>query len=415
MSREPASPVGTSRPLHAPGAQQPSTLRTGLIAAVGLSYVIATGLGVLMRLDLLDWRTGVPFDHLLHAHSHTLYFGWAGLGVLVMAARALGTHGPALTRTMLFLALSTPAIFVGFLGLGYHPVTIAISTVVMFAWYLAIWLWWREAREARGVGFRFLRAAFGYLVASSFGVWVLGILQGTGTGTTLSETLAIHGFLLGFAWFLVLGLVGLITINSERLGLALDDQVVRRALSWWVPSAILTFPLGVVGGPEVTWLGPAARLAGLVLVYPAWLWVRVLWQAAPFGPSGRSWRLVSVWFAVAATAMAAVSAVGTPGLSWAGRQGVVFYLHVLLVGFISTGLFALLTERPRVRLFDAHHLALGVMLAGLAMASAGLFVAGMWVAAAGGVTLWVVGMGLTSVMVGKRAGPGRNLEARSPT
>lgn len=385
--------------LRAPEAQQPSTQWRGLFAVVGLSYVVATGLGVVMRFELLGWHTGVPFDHLLHAHSHTLYFGWAGLGVLVMATRAFESHSATLARTMRVLALSTPAIFLGFLALGYHPVTIAISTVVMLAWYLAIWLWWREARGARDVGFTFLRAAFAYLVASSLGVWVLGVLQGTGAGTPLSETLAIHGFLLGFAWFLVLGVVGLITLNRERLGLALDERTVRRALSWWAPLAILTFPLGVVDGPEVSWLGPAARLAGLVLVYPAWLWVSALWQAAPSGTSGRSWRLVSAWFAVAATATAAVAAVGTPALGWAGRQGVVFYLHVVLVGFISTGLFALLAAKPRIRLFDAHHLALGVMLAGLAMASTGLFVAGMWVAAVGGVALWVVGVGLRSRMV----------------
>lgn len=415
MRRETASPMRTRHLLHAPGVQQPSTRWRGLIAVVGLSYVIATGLGLVMRFELLGWRTGVPFDHLLHAHSHTLYFGWAGLGVLVMAARALGPHSAALDRTMLFLALSTPAIFLGFLALGYHPVTIAISTVVMLAWYLAIWLWWREAREARGLGFTYLRVAFAYLVASSLGVWVLGVLQGTGAGTPLNETLAIHGFLLGFAWFLVLAVVGLITLNSGRWGLALDDRVVRRALSWWAPLAILTFPLGVIGGPEVSWLGPAARLSGLALVYPAWLWVRALWQAAPSGAWGRSWRLVSAWFAVAATATAVVSAGGTPALGWAGRQGVVFYLHVLLVGFISTVLFALLTDKPPVRRFDAHHLALGVMVAGLTMASAGLFVVGLWVAAVGGVALWAVGVGLTSLVVGKRANPGRNLEARRPT
>lgn len=402
--------MGTSHLLRAQGIHRHSTRPwRGLVAAVGLSYVIATGLGVVMRVELLGWHTGVPFDHLLHSHSHTLYFGWTGLGVLVMAAHALATPSAALARTMIFLALTTPAIFLGFLALGYHPVTIAISTVVMFGWYLAIWLWWQETRQTSGIGLTFLKTAFAYLIASSLGVWVLGILQATEAGTPLSETLAIHGFLLGFAWFLVLGVVGLIVLNSGRLGLALDERSVRRALSWWAPLAILTFPLGVAGGPEVPWLGPAARLAGLVLLYPAWLWVRALWHAAPSGTSGRSWKLASAWFAIAAMATAAVSAAGTPALVWAGRQGVVFYLHVLLVGFISTGLFALLTEKPGVRLFDAHHLALGVMMIGLAMASAGLFVAGMWVAAAGGVALWVVGVGLTSLMVGKPAGPGPGL------
>lgn len=345
-----------------------------------------------MRFELLGPRTGIPFDHLLHAHSHTLYFGWAGLGVLVEAMRLLPGTSKGLRRTAILLALSIPAVFFGFLGLGYHPVTIAISTVVMFTWYLAAWLWWREARTLKGVGISLLRVAFGYLIGSSLGIWVLGILQASETGTVLSEALAVHAFLLGFAWFLVLGVVGLIVANAHRLGLTVDDDVVRRALTWWAPLAILTFPLGVSGGPEVASLGPAARLAGLALLYPAWIWTRALWHAAPSGGRGRAWRATAIWFGASAVSTAVVSIGGTSALSAAGRHGVVLYLHVLLVGFISASLFALLPTRTSYGVVNAHHVTLGVMITGLALAMAGSVTTGLRLAAVGAVGLWGVGL-----------------------
>jgi hypothetical protein len=352
---------------------------------------MATGVGVVMRFELLGVGTGIQFDHLLHAHSHTLYFGWAGLGVLTLAIGLLSAPSVALVRTAAFLALLLPGIFIGFLAFGYNPVTIAISTVVMCGWYVAAWQWWRRARTLTGLDFSYLRAGIAYLVGSSLGIWALAFLQATGTGTGLSETLAIHAFLLGFAWFVVLSIIGLIAALAPGLGLELDEASLRRALIWWVPLAIVTFPLGVVGGPEVDWLGPLARVAGIALVYPAWLLVRGLWVGAIGSPLRVSWRIVAVWFGAAALATAAAGVFGSQVLIAAGRQGVVIYLHVLLVGFVSTSLFTLLAN-PSGRVLGAHHLALAVMVAGLGLAGLGRVRPGFWMAGVGAIGLWIVGI-----------------------
>lgn len=346
-----------------------------------------------MRFELLGFRTGIDFDHLLHAHSHTLYFGWAGLGVLLLAIDLVPASNKNLLRTAALLAILLPGVFVGFLSFGYNPATIAISTLVMFGWYLAVVQWWRRSRAISNLDFVFLRVGFAYLVGSSLGIWALGILQATGTGTNLSETLAIHAFLLGFAWFLVLAVVGLILGHSPHLGLRLDHFKLRRALFWWAPLAIVTFPLGVVGGPEVSWLGPLARAAGIALLYPGWLFARALWDGA--GPTSLriSWRLAAVWFGVAAAATASVGVLGSDVLQAAGRQGVVIYLHVLLVGFVSASLFALLARGGVRRALGAHHGALGLMISGLALAALGWVEPGFWVAALGSVGLWLAGLG----------------------
>src|SRR5688572_213338 len=61
-----------------------------------IAYIGATGLGAVMRFDLIGLRSGIPFDHLLHAHSHTLYFGWGALGLLAAAI----PRWPRVTRVL---------------------------------------------------------------------------------------------------------------------------------------------------------------------------------------------------------------------------------------------------------------------------------------------------------------------------
>lgn len=121
----------------------------------------------------------------------------------------------------------------------------------------------------------------------------------------------------------------------------------------------------------------------------------------------RRTKLASIRFALAAVGTSLAAAGGTTALDWVGRQGVVLYLHVLLVGFFSTGLFALLSTSP-LAILNSHHLMLGVMVTGLAIASGGLFRPGMWVAAAGGVGLWIVGLSSTSLLLSRREIPDRS-------
>jgi hypothetical protein len=375
------------------GVERSSTgVDSRLVRVMLVAYLVATGLGVTMRLVLAGVDVGIPFDHLLHSHSHTLYFGWAGLGVLTGSMGILAGPSRAMRMTAVALAVTLPLITVGFVTFGYHPVTIAVSTVVMLFWYLAAGLWWRGARHMSGTAIRSMRAGFVYLVIASFGVWVLAYLQASGRGTPLSETLAVHAFLIGFGWFVVFGLVGLVTFHAGRLGLVLDQAVADRVLRWWMPIAWVSFPLGVVGGPEVTGLGPAARLAGLLLLYPGWLWVGALWRAAPGGAQGRPWRTAAAWFAIASLTTGAVALFGTDALLVGGRQGVVIHLHALFVGFVTLMLVALVARRVPHRALDLHTVALAVMLAVLAVMTAGPVEYGLNIAAGAAVALWGAGL-----------------------
>ncbi len=359
-----------------------------LIAAL-LSYVVSTGAGVIMRSGFAGNGFPLPFDQLLHAHSHTLYFGWAGLALL--AGAAVGMR--QLRWLSIALVASTPPLFLSFLAYAYDGLSIAVSTVIMFLWYGVIAVWWRRREGDAAPEARAMRIAFGYLVAASLGVWSLAVLQATETGTQFTEALAVHGFLIGFAWFSVIGVIALVIGKSPSLGIRLDLHAVDRAVTWFAAIGWMTIPLAVPGGAETPWIGPAARLAGVALLYPGWLWVSSLWRGAPSGAAGRAWRTAATWFSLAGIMSGGVAVLGTTALNIGTRQGVVIYLHVLFVGFVTTALVALHSAGRARYSLDIHGLALAVMVGGLLLVPLGAVSEGADVALAGSVVLWLAGAG----------------------
>lgn len=365
---------------------RPRPVGDGLVAVSLAAFVVATALGVALRWWYVGPVPGLAFDHVLHAHSHVLYFGWAGLAIWALAIRLAGlapTRG--LVRALGVSVALLPPLMVAFLTSGYAPVSIAVSTLMMLTWYVVAWSVWRGAPALDLPGLH-LRAAAAYVVVASLGVWVLAALQASGTGTELSEALAVHAFLNGFGWFFVLGVAGLLLAARPELGLTVP--AARRALVWWAALGWATFPLSVPSGPEVGWIGPVARLAALVLLYPAAIWVYSLWRARPAGMPRWTTRVLAVWLAAKALMEAGVAVDGTALLVAGGRQGIVVYLHAVLLGFVSSGLLLLasLGRRSPIGWLAGFTVLLAVMLV---MLPAGAFVPAA-IAATG---LWAVGAG----------------------
>ena len=262
---------------------QPSAPRNSLsrrlIRVAVLAYLGATLLGVVMRFEFVGVRSGIPFDHLLHAHSHTLYFGWMALGLLAAGLPRFGRVTPTLRRTVHALVLLTPVLALGFLALGYHAFTIAVSTAVMLGWYVVIVSWWRQLPLPESVTSLAYRYALGYLGASSLGIWALAGFQAT-DGSALAQELAIHAFLMGFGWFVIFAVTGSVLAARTRLELTIDPARFRFLLHGWGATAWATFALGVPGGPEVWGLGPTARLAGFLVLVSGTVFIHQLWTAA---------------------------------------------------------------------------------------------------------------------------------------
>ncbi|HZI14575.1 MAG TPA: hypothetical protein VE153_29680, partial [Myxococcus sp.] len=178
----------------------PSVTRTFLVLALGF-YVLATGLGLLLRTSFLQPMPWLRFGNALHAHSHTLYFGWAGLGLLALAYEQVGARGRGPGRVLAALAITSALTFVAFLHGGYSAPGIAVSTLALGVWAAAVAVWWKKARGASGLEVSFLRAGMLYVLVALAGAVARVVLLATKWGTPFHAQLSVFVFLHGFAWF----------------------------------------------------------------------------------------------------------------------------------------------------------------------------------------------------------------------
>lgn len=164
---------------------------------------------------------------------------------------------------------------------------------------------------------------------------------------------------------------------GPRLGLRVDERLLRWHFLATLPLAWLGFPLGVPQGSEGL-LGAVARLSTVALLVPGLLGAAALWKA---GEGGRdtlrlALRWLGFWLALDVV-LAALGAAGLAELALRSRHLAVLYLHVRLLGFFSQGLMLCVFTRLRQESRSGfapglwlHNLGLVVMLVGLALAGA---------------------------------------------
>jgi hypothetical protein len=361
-----------------------------------LIFLAATGLGLLLRYAMVEPVTFLDFGHALHAHSHTLSFGWAGLSLFTLFFERVGAADAAVRRALWAITLVSVATLLAFLHSGYGRPGITVSAVSLVVWGLAVGLFLKRARGQKAPDLAWLRVAAWYVVVASVGACARVALL-VAKAEALWGKLAVAFFLTAFAGFFLFGVVGVLAHFLEQRGAALDRRLLRWQLGWMTPLTALTFPFGVPGGMD-TPFGPLARVASVLLVVPSALWLVNLWASTRRLPGASRAVLRSI---AAAWALKAVfeagAAFGLDVLAAASRHAVILQIHLVLLGVVTASLLLVVRARlgrttgPALLL---HQLGVGLLSAGLLVASLNSFGApssgslGLWLAVAGGAVVW---------------------------
>jgi hypothetical protein len=118
-------------------------------------FLVVLALGVWLRSAFVWLYNPGPFTwgDLIHAHSHTAYFGWAGLGLMGLILYVLPrlTGRPLETPRQLKWQLSLAPWAVGgslvtFALWGYVGPSIAFSTLNEVLWFWFAWVFWVNVR-----------------------------------------------------------------------------------------------------------------------------------------------------------------------------------------------------------------------------------------------------------------------------
>jgi hypothetical protein len=366
------------------------------LAVAVVLFLVAATTGAVLRFGLLvGMPAGWNYTYLRHAHSHLMYFGWVTLALMALTYQTLpaltgrALPHPRLARWQLtataFAAILT---FPAFATSGYGltrigdvelPLSIMAATLNILTWYVFAGLYWHASRGVRrSLALRALDGAVVFIVLASFGAWGIGLLTALGSHNRFLGAAAPHFFLDLFSdgWF-ILGTLGLLFArlgelarpprfsqgqlrtrpqNSTDSATYLGSQSKpRRSVSgkearwalWLVlvglpPTFLLSIPVSMVPSG----LRFLAGLGGLTVASGFIILIGQLWSVRSRLP--RIMPAALVCFAIKAVAEALLA---FPGIArWAaGTQLRVFYLHTLLLGFVTLALAALIGDVLNLR------------------------------------------------------------------
>jgi hypothetical protein len=318
------------------------------------SLALAASTGVLLRFGLLY---GMPawaqnYGTIRHAHSHLMYFGWGTLGVMALVWRMLpgltgrplprGVHGQ-MALTCILSLLSFPAFWsngYGLTSIGSAELPLGSMTAAAngLPWFLFAILYARATWRlpARHTPIQLWDWALVLLLLATAGALALGMQVALGVESAALRDASLHLFLDLFAvgWF-SLAILGLLWASLQQ----------RTSLPAWLPTqslAILlcaTFVLGMSAAfvtPSMFWLSAIANLVAALLL------LRHLLELM----RRRTYLPLLVWFALSLLAVHLLTAFAViiPGVwLWAaGTQLRIFFLHNLLLGWMSSALLGLL-------------------------------------------------------------------------
>lgn len=327
-----------------------------LLSASARWLTVVLPLGVLLRSAFVWLYNPGPlyWGNLIHAHSHTAYFGWAGLGLMGLILHVLPrfTGRPvAESRPLIWLLRLAPwavgGALVTFAWWGYAGPSIAFATLNEALWVLFAIVFWREVRQAPVAAWpaplRFIGAAVLLLLLSISGTTLVIVSEAIlDSAFPLLYQAGVYLFLqlFGDGW-LEVGLMGIVLalagVRDEARPLL--TRLAVAALLLQAPAALrMLIPRGLEGP-----LVPASLIAGALqgLVQLAFLaFARNLQLPEHARPW---WRLAGLSLAVKAALEFVPLLPAWSGLAL-NRSLVIGFLHLKLLLVVSGALLGAMAQ-----------------------------------------------------------------------
>lgn len=194
----------------------------------------------------------INYNYIVHTHSHIALLGWVYLALSTLIYRVYARRIDK-KREYHALFLFTQATLVGMLLTfpfkGYAVLSIIFSTLFLFASYWFTWVIIKNVpRELRSKNYaKCINAALWYMVISSIGPWVLGVVMTTLGKESILYRMSIY-FYLHFQYngWMIMALLGLFFYILEQQRIVVPKDSFKKFF-WSINlGIILTFSLSTL-------------------------------------------------------------------------------------------------------------------------------------------------------------------------
>ena len=240
-------------------------------------------LGIAMRMSFIGQPViNLPYQNLLHAHSHIAFFGWMGsrlMGLFYYFLKSDREHIFKKHETITFwlLQIFTLGAFIAFLAQGYALFSIIFSTLHVFLWYYFAWkIWPRFKNHTNNISFLFLKTALIFLLLSSLGTWALPPVMIKMPDSFLKRA-AIDFFVHTFSdgWLITASLGVLLAVSGViKTSLPNGKKFLKMNFALMIPAVLLSSLRSVLPDlPEALQITAisAGVLLGILHLHTIWL------------------------------------------------------------------------------------------------------------------------------------------------
>ena len=229
--------------------------------AIGYFFLIAF-LGVILRLfPVVSISSNYKF--LVHTHSHVALLGWVytALATIIFKQYLQDVKiDKKYNRIFWFTQVNIVGMLVSFPFTGYAFISILFSTLFLVSSYMFAWLIFRFTPTTlkKRNSYKLIRIALWYMIISSIGPWMLGIImQTSGQGSSLYKN-AIY-FYLHFqynGWFII-AIIGIFMFILEQNAILFTKKVFNYFFWLLNGGVIATFFISIL------WMNPPLLINSL--------------------------------------------------------------------------------------------------------------------------------------------------------
>lgn len=328
-----------------------------------LYFIIIALLGLLIRINVGNFIE-IPYNHILHAHSHTAFLGWVypTLFILLINCFLNEKHRNSFKRQLILTHILILAMLIAFLMQGYGFYSILFSSLFQLLNYWFIFSFLsalKKENQNPSVALIFLKVALWSLFLSTFGPWALGAIMAMGLAKTEMYNMAIY-FYLHFQYngWIIFALFALLFRQVEPLLNPKDHKKAMQFLTFMTLALIPGYSLSLLNIFNTPWNFSLAALSAILQIQALYFLILIIlsihknWFAVLKDWSLQTLFLVffsSFIFKILLQFLSVIPAL--KDLAFNNHNIIIAYLHLTMLGVISS-LILLLLGQKKILLFD---------------------------------------------------------------
>lgn len=313
-----------------------------------LFFALTALSGVGLRLFPFFTNIPIPYDHVLHGHSHIAILGWTFLGTFLIFLIIYWRNIRQKTEAKLLvfiLFMVTLLMFFAFLYQSYDVYSIILSVLHIFIEYWVITFIYRVIKSNNTVpkiASLFIHASLFSLFLSTLGPFSLGYISATGLKDSYWFDVAIY-FYLHFQYngWLFLSLIGLFIIILTKKKIAYNRGLLSSGFWIYILALLPNFFASIL------WVDGGEWLYNIAIVGTIGQWIGVLCIIASFiSTNGQLLKreqpltisllfLIFIMLLLKSTMELGLIIPNLGTLVFETRSVIVGYLHFTLLGFVS--------------------------------------------------------------------------------